>query len=666
MIFTLFFSLFALEEDLRDFWPEEIKKENLEIIIYQPQMEYYDKITLAARSAISVKQGDNTYFGALWFKGRANIDKEEQLVKISDLEIKDIKFLEGTANGLKGKVVLALNNWNPVMTLQSIISDLDLLISEKEFSEQLKNDPPEIIFSSKAALLVVLDGEPVVKSVDDTKYEYVLNTPNFIVTKDRYVYYLYINDLWYKSSNILSGWRNTVSIPEDIKSLVKDNDKDVNIAGISEEVIPEIIVRTKPAELISTNGKPEFRSVEGTNLLYLKNSSANVILDKSTMKYYFLASGRWFISENLGNRAWDFIAGDNLPKDFQKIPEDSDISEVRVSISGTKEAKEAVLESQIPQTMEIDRKTKTTKVQYDGQPQFRTIFSASVSYAINSDKTVIKIRGNYYCVDEGVWFIANHYNGPWEVAISIPEEIYSIPPEEPIYHVRYVHIYDYTPTTVVVGYLPGYHGNYIYHGCVVYGTGYYYEPWHGHYFYPRPWTYGYRVYYHPFYGWVVYYAYPWYWYSYYPYHCHTHYYTYNKPSWKKKKLHPYPFIRPGYKFNGKYVYKKKTTPVVHPFKKNLLPKPNNLFVDKKGVVYKKDNVWFKLKGNKWNKFNIGEESNKKPVIKTFKKKKDISIIDYHNSRENAFFKVKKAQTNLNNGGGKKKFKNIKKKMKLKN
>lgn len=674
IILSLFFVIVA--EERGEFWPDEIITNTFSLTIYQPQMESYDKITLSARSAISVTVDNNTYFGALWFKGKTAIDKDEQLVVINDVEIKDIRLLEDKVDDLKAKAVLALDGWTPVMTLQSVISDLDLLISEKEFSEKIKSDPPEIIFSTTPSVLILLDGEPVIKSVDGSKYEYVLNTPYFIVTKDNRIYYLKTGDLWYQSNDVLSGWSNTNSVPEDIKTLSEKEDaqnkNESDIAGISEDIIPEVIVRTMPAVLISTDGKPSFGIVEGTKLLYLKNTSANVILDKTTMYYYILTSGRWFKSETLDGGEWEFVAGDKLPEEFLKIPEDSEIAEVRVSIAQTDEAKEAVLESQIPQTVEIERATSTTDVKYDGKPQFKRIEDASLSYALNSDKTVLKVGNRYYCVDEGVWFVSNHYNGPWQVATTVPEEVYLIPPDEPIYNVRYVYIYDYTPTTVVVGYLPGYYGSYVHHGCIVYGTGYYYKPWHGHIFISRPWTYGYHLVYHPFYGWIVYYDYPWYWYGYYSfydyhYHQHDHHYTYHKPIWKKKKPRPpLPFFHPKFKFKGKKIFAKKPLPGLLPVKKVLKTKkkPNNLFVDPKGSVYKKDNSWFKLKGKTWDKVKNEEVDSKKNVNKVSPKKKFISVKDYQKSRENAFFKLKKSNIGPNNNKKDEKIKKVKKKLKF--
>ena len=46
---------------------------------------------------------------------------------------------------------------------------------------------------------------------------------------------------------------------------------------------------------------------------------------------------------------------------------------------------------------------------------------------------------------------------------------------------------------IYFGYLPGYLGSYVYHGVVVYGTGYHYRPWAGHFFVARPDTFGYAA-----------------------------------------------------------------------------------------------------------------------------------------------------------------------------
>jgi hypothetical protein len=195
------------------------------------------------------------------------------------------------------------------------------------------------------------------------------------------------------------------------------------------------------------------------------------------------------------------VSHDQLPADFPKIPADSDVGSVRVSVAGTEEAEEAVLENSIPQTAVVDRNEAKVEVAYDGDPKFEKCGDGGVAYAVNTDKAVFLIDKTYYCCDEAVWFVSNGPGGPWQVATKVPEEIQSLPPDCPHYNVKYVYIYETTPEVVYVGYTPAYVGAYPWGGCVVYGTGFWYRPWYAHYYYPRPVTYGFGVHYNPYTGW---------------------------------------------------------------------------------------------------------------------------------------------------------------------
>ena len=72
---------------------------------------------------------------------------------------------------------------------------------------------------------------------------------------------------------------------------------------------------------------------------------------------------------------------------------------------------------------------------------------------VNSSEPMIQVTPNaYYAVTAGVWFTAPQLTGPWTVATSVPEAIYTIPPSSPLYYVTYVRIYEATPNYVYVGY----------------------------------------------------------------------------------------------------------------------------------------------------------------------------------------------------------------------
>ncbi len=110
---------------------------------------------------------------------------------------------------------------------------------------------------------------------------------------------------------------------------------------------------------------------------------------------------------------------------------------------------------------------------------------------------MIHVDNKYYACDEAVWFVAGKATGPWQVATSVPDEIYTIPPESPIYHVTFVRVYNATDDVVYVGYTEGYTNTYVYNTTIVYGTGYWYPGWYGRYYYPRPATWGFHVRWNP-------------------------------------------------------------------------------------------------------------------------------------------------------------------------
>jgi hypothetical protein len=263
---------------------------------------------------------------------------------------------------------------------------------------------------------------------------------------------------------------------------------------------PLLVVATEPTELISSNGDPEFTPLSETGLLYLANTDSFVFMELETQRFYILVSGRWFRSGSLENGPWLYVPADELPAGFASIPSDSDVGAVLASVAGTDEALDAVMDAQIPQTAAVST-SATIEVEYDGDPVFEPIESTDMTYATNTEYQIVEVDGHFYLCHAATWFESASATGTFRVATSIPDEIYSIPPESPVFNVRYVHIYESKTDTVYVGYTAGYTGGYVYGPTVVYGTGYYYYPWYGAYYYPRPVTYGFAVHYNPWTGW---------------------------------------------------------------------------------------------------------------------------------------------------------------------
>jgi hypothetical protein len=247
--------------------------------------------------------------------------------------------------------------------------------------------------------------------------------------------------------------------------------------------------------------------------MYAENTTGNLFINSGDQQAYILVSGRWFSGPSNLSGPWAFVAGDQLPKDFSQIPDESPKENVKASVPGTEQAEEAVIANSVPQTARVKRTEAKFAPQVDGAPQLEKIDGTDLRYVKNSAQPIIVVGNEYFGVQNAVWFVSNRVSGPWVVATTVPAAIYSIPTSSPMHYVTYVKIYDSNPHYVVVGYTPGYTGAYVSGGCVVYGTGYYYTPWIGTYGYGPPYTYGFGVSmaYTPWGGWAVGFGFGWSW-----------------------------------------------------------------------------------------------------------------------------------------------------------
>jgi hypothetical protein len=544
------------------YWPKQIKTTKGIITLYQPQAENLQGNNLTARAAVSVKQkkDNEPVFGAFWFDARLFTDRDERMVTLQSIHIRNIKFPDDVNPEKVREIKSILETEIPQLSLEFPLDELLTTIEEaneaKGRQEEFNNEPPEIIIKNKPAVLITIDGNPKIEDIENSDLQQVVNTPYFIIFNPRTrEYWLYGDGMWFVTTDAIKGrWTYVGNPPVKVKELIDEQDEEANQGKPA--VIPEIVVRTTPAELIVIEGEPQLAPIEGTGLLYVKNSESDIFLDIKSQFYFILLSGRWYASSNLQG-PWKYYASDRLPEDFSKIPEGSEKDKVLASVAGTDAANEAKLDAIIPQTATVRRSEATVEVSYDGNPKFIYIPGTRVAYAENSPNTVLLISNRYYVCENGVWFESDRPFGPWAVCVHVPGEVQEIPPSSPVYHVKYVYIYDYTPEVVYVGYTPAYTGCYIYGPTVVYGTGYHYHSWYGRHYYPRPWTYGYHMHYNPYTGWSIGFSMsvwrPYSWFTYYHSHPHYHYHYYGG-YWGP------PVYRPPYHYHYHHYYGQRPAP----------------------------------------------------------------------------------------------------------
>ena len=632
----LFLAVLSFGQDVETqfSWPMEIEGENGYITtLYQPQLETFKGNILSGRMALTVKPpNEELVFGAVWFEAKMETDLENRTVRLLSIDVIRTNFPdmvdEAKSTKFTNLLTEEIESWDIVMSLDRLSASLDEVEDLNALSDQIQNDPPQIFLRKAPAVLVMIDGEPRFKKDEESGLEYVVNTPFFLVKDAKSDYYINGGKFWYSSKEATKGYTEAENVPSNVKGFAEKNQKETASDSVADtyDKAPDVLVETKASELIIVDGEMDYKSIAGTSLLYVNNTESDVIMDVTSQNHYVLLAGRWYASKSLEDGDWKFVEPENVPAEFKSIPDSSSMSDVLASVPGTEQAQSALLEQTIPQTATIDRKEAEIKVTYDGEPKFELITGTSMKYGVNADKSVLLIEGKYYAVENAVWFVSSNPAGPWEVSVERPEGIDEIPPESPVYNVKYVYIYDSTPEVVYVGYTPGYTYSYVYGGVVVYGTGYYYQPWYGTYYYPRPVTYGYGVHYNPYTGWgfTVGVSYGWVSWGYHPHHYgywgprgyhggyrHGYHHGYHN-GYRRGYNNGYRAgYAAGHRNSNQNVYKNQRTGVRQTgninrgssnrsvnSKARPSTQQNNMYSDKKGNVYQRDK-----QGNYQNKSN---------------------------------------------------------------
>lgn len=506
----------AFAQENSDGWPLVFTSGTDQVQVFKPQPESFDGTSFTARAAVALQRsGDNTpVFGAIWGNGVLAVDRSNRMGTLTSFKVTDARFpgITDAAEVARLKDMLSagiLAHAAPV-AMDWMVAALE---EEKLSTASYDNAPPVIIYKDKPAILLYIDGDPIYEPVKSNatnadpvyaqaapQLERIVNSPFLVVRPKGGDNWLYGSGTWFSARNIQGPWAYQKKAPDYLDALAKQVDT-AKAAPRTDGIIPEVVVSTKPAVLLDVNGAPQMQPYDNSSLMYVTNTDKDLFMYIPTQEYYLLASGRWYATKDLRNGPWRYVAPEDLPADFAKVPEGSAKDGILAHVAGTPAAREAVRDASIPQTAQVDRRSATVNVTYDGAPKFERIAGTSVYSARNASTTVLLINGSYHVCDNAVWYEGSTPDGPWTVSTQVPAEVNQIPPSDPAYRVRYVYIYDYTPDVVYIGYTPGYLGSYVQSGVVIYGTGYYYDPWRGAYWYPRPYTWGFNMYYNPWYGW---------------------------------------------------------------------------------------------------------------------------------------------------------------------
>jgi hypothetical protein len=484
-------------------WPRKLVKPAGTLLIYQPQVDDWRNFTdIKWRAAFQLTpNGGKQIVGAATFEATTEVNADNHTVLLFNLNVTNTYF-PGQDPATTPQLDQMFRSFVPL----TLTASLDRLVTYMPKPESiptvnLRNDPPFIFVSYAPAILLGVDGEPILAEISKTDLKFVVNTmwPLFF-DKSKSQYYLLVNKIWLTAADLHGPWSRATKLPEAFDKIpdsgkFADARKAVPPPPVSNPIIPQVFYSTVPSEVILFEGQPTYTAIPGTQLVYANNTDSPVFVYGATQTYYYLAAGRWFSSSNLAG-PWTF-ASLNLPTDFANIPLSSPASAILASVPGTNQAKDAVLIAQIPTVMLLNPTTAAAqaKVAYTGAPNFVAIDGTTMLYATNTPDKVIQVGDLYYLCLQGVWFMSASPQGPWTTASSVPQVIYTIPPSSPVYNVTYVTQVTTSDGYVQSSYTAGYMGAFVMGAAVgaivASGSGYYYPPYIGH-----P-AYGYPVY-HPY------------------------------------------------------------------------------------------------------------------------------------------------------------------------
>jgi hypothetical protein len=490
------------------------------VVIYQPQVASWERqkhMVAFAAVAYTSAGAQKPDLGSIKLESDTSVSLEERLVRFPTIDLTESNFPKLSREQV-GTVTAFLRDSIPdqerVIALDRVMAAIDTSAILPKDASGIKADPPKIFYSSSPAILVNLDGEPIWSPIKENDLRFAVNTNwDLFEHGPSKTFYLRNEDAWLKATDVDGPWTPAGKLPESFSKLPnEENWKEVKAAlpgkKLDEKKTPKVFVTFEPAELILVQGPPKYELVAGTSLRWVSNTESDVFgMGKvGAMTLYYLVAGRWFSAPDFTG-PWTF-ATTSLPEDFKKIPLEHPRSRVLASVPGTRQAAEAVLLAQIPETARVNIKTlKAPPVSYQGEPKFEPEPGTEVQSAVNTDKDIFKFGDKYYMCYNGVWFSAKGPNGPWEVETNIPKELYQIPSSSSHHHVTYVTVEDDDSSDewATFAVVAGYTGLMIAWGCAVWGSGWYYPPYIGYggfypVYYPRYPTYGYSAWYNPWTG----------------------------------------------------------------------------------------------------------------------------------------------------------------------
>jgi len=196
-------------------------------------------------------------------------------------------------------------------------------------------------------------------------------------------------------------------------SQVKVRQVEVNLAP------PRILASAKPAVVVVFLGKPRFKPVPESDVMFAVNTNWDLFLDPGTSTYFLLNDKAWLSTNDLEKGPW--TAATALPAGLSKLPADDNWADVRAALP--------LVPAQDVPAVFVSREP-TELIVTEGEPEFQPIPGTRLMLVANTDSQLLFHPGEkqFYLLAAGRWFKAEALAGPWSAAsASLPADFRGIP-----------------------------------------------------------------------------------------------------------------------------------------------------------------------------------------------------------------------------------------------
>jgi len=488
-------------QDASSEWPQSLKDGDRNIMVYQPQFERLNGSALTMSAAITVESADasgstTARNGVATLKAQAVPADVPGELEINGMTCASVAFEGGADDAFAAQLSSLLAGVAFTIDRATLVEDMQLANERTVGTPGLSFQPPRFVDSNVAAVLVSIDGQPIMVPAGANGWNFVKNTAFMVLRSPDGRWFVEVGGgavgasaVWMSADSMTGGYARCDAPPADaIAAFGASKSAPDALAGAEPtnglppaSVPKRVVVATEPTVLIAIDGAPKLIDA-GDGVRAVTNANCVLLHVASPSEWWTLQSGRWFHAAP--STPWKYAPPSEVPAAFAQLPSTGRLAAARASVPSTPEAKSAVVAASEVHTVTV-KMDATCSVTYAGEPVFRpaatTGPAATVGYATNASDPVLGVGTSFYCCKSGAWFTSTAASGPWAVTADVPAAIYSIPPSCPDYPVTYVSVYGSTKdpstdalTSVTFGFTSGYLGTYLNGGTPVYGTGYQY------------------------------------------------------------------------------------------------------------------------------------------------------------------------------------------------